>query len=332
LLDMDNGTANNTDHSEYFSFQLSESDSYPFTNDVFIKLTSNYNGPVILIITAQQTGNGFGNICYVNYDCSISSYGGTTFYLTPDGNAPSTISKHEFYWNWTITIIPKCENAQYDACTHTFNTHHCCYVIWDTPVNPMEESWIGVLDVACDDMLNGGTYGTAEEVIVALTTNLYSSGVIYNGGRSLFSDSSNDFKLKSLLEAWPNRNSTNLQMDCRDFANFILVLSTALGIDCHYLNIDFECGGQGETAPLYSIQPAGCEILYYYDNYEWDFHQVVWFNSSVLDASTKINISSSQVNTIMIPVTGMDITDYIGYLTSCTNYTTSINKCNPVYQ
>jgi hypothetical protein len=322
LLILGDGIPNNTDHSEYFSYYLSESQN--IDNYVSINLKSNYNGPIILIITAQQTGNGFGNINYFNDDCYISSIGGTTFYLTPDGNIPNTISKHEFYWNWTITIIPKCENAQYDACTHAFNTHHCCYVLWDTPLEPMDEPWVGVLDKAVE--FAGGAYEYENEVIEALTTNLYSSKAWYNGGIHFTTGNSN-FNLSSLLIHWDSLSI--VEMDCRDFANFLHVLANALGIECVFYKINLDI-----SLSLNCLKPSGWSGDGITCSTKWNFHQFAWCDSMVVDASTMIDIDSNPTGSSPYHIWAlakgdMSLTFYLDKLAEYNISTGITGQCEP---
>lgn len=227
VLTLGDGTSNNTDLSEYFAFYLSSNrNSY-----VDLTISSNCSDPVTLIINANQSGSGLGNMCKVLYNYTISS--GTPIELNFDGAVPATISKYDYYWNWTITAIP-CNTSAYDANTVTQTTHHCCYVLIDEPQTPMDEPWIDVLDYACS-WANGENNSSA--IIQSLTSNLYNYGVTYDGGQHYTSG----YNLNLTLLLSHLSSPSNVEMDCRDFSNFLQVLSNSLGIGCQYNRIDMHC-------------------------------------------------------------------------------------------
>jgi hypothetical protein len=323
LLTLGDGTSNNQTLSEYFYFQLN--DINDITNDVILTLSSNCQNPVILMITAHtDSTDGFGNICYVNYDCTISS-SGTAFYLKPDGAVPNTISKHDFNWHWTITVIPKCNTSLYDACTHTFDTYHCCYMLWDAPIEPMDEPWVGVLDKAVG--FAGGAYEYENEVIEALTTNLYSSKAFYNSSEHFTIPNYTNFNLSLLLVHWDSLNT--VMMDCRDFANFLHVLANALGIDCGYYNVDLD-----EDHYLNCLKPSGWPGDGISCYTKWDYHQFAWYNSMVADASTMIDTDSNPTGSSSYHIWAlakgnMSLSYYLDKLTEYGTGSVQTGKCIP---
>jgi hypothetical protein len=162
ILTLGDGTSNNTDLSEYFAFYLSSNrNSY-----VDLTISSNCSDPVTLIINANQSGSGLGNMCKVLYNYTISS--GTPIELNFDGAVPSSIGKYDFNWNWTITAIP-CNTSAYVANTVTNTTHHCCYVLYDEPQAPEASPKTDILDYACE-----WAYGSTTENQVC--TNILSNG------------------------------------------------------------------------------------------------------------------------------------------------------------
>lgn len=271
------GTPNeNINFSEYFCYHLSEVNT--LSNDIILRLKTNCPDQIMLIITAKQgfSENGFGNISYFNNSCSISTVYGTTFLLTPDGTVPTTISKHDFNWEWTITAIPTCNTSQYDACTFTFQTHHCCYVLWDDPKAPMEEPWLNVLDKAVE--LTGSSYEYEDQVIASITTNLYNSGLNYNSNQTHYDTDDEDtcfFHLNAILDEWS-------YVDCQDCSMLLTCLASSLGTSlCQILRIN---PLNATTFYTKLIDPIGSTS---WQNVSWSFHQVAW-KSGVYDPTAML--------------------------------------------
>jgi len=266
VLTLGDGTSNNTDLSEYFAFYLSSNrNSY-----VDLTISSNCSDPVTLIINANQSGSGLGNMCKVLYNYTISS--GTPIELNFDGTVPATIGKYDYYWNWTITAIP-CNTSAYDANTVTQTTHHCCYVLYDEPQAPMDEPWIDVLDYACS-WASGET--SEYSIIVSITEGAYGNiGKEYYGGGT--------------HAVFPNFNLTGLLADnwadCRDMSAVVQVFSNSLGIQgVQVRRID----GPFAYKPILPVGKTS------WSSSIWNFHQVGYY-SNVFDACLQLDQFSPRI-------------------------------------
>jgi hypothetical protein len=299
ILTLGDGNSNNTNLSEYFAFYLnSNRNSY-----VDLTISSNCTDPVTLIINANQSGSGLGNMCKVLYNYTISS--GTPIELNFDGAVPSTINKYDYYWNWTITAIP-CNTSAYDASTVTQTTHHCCYVLFDEPQSPMDEPWLEVLNYACSwavgqvtdtcavQKITEGIYYMADldgdiDYDWPTGANYYSSGV-----------DKRTFDLNNFISNI--KLSNNVKVNCSDVANLFNIFVNSLGLNGYTKRIIKISPNKFTTNEIDPIGSPGWNTAY------WSYHQFGWFSESVNDACIRVNYSSP-----FLP-TNMDQSTYDYYL------------------
>jgi hypothetical protein len=256
------------------------------TRSIKVRLNAgSYTGLMHLLIKVSYitgTGtDGIGEVCNLfvpNFNAN------SLLTLYPTGNFPASVGAHEFHWHWEIYAIP-INNSNYCAARGTTDTSHHFYTLLAAPQAPMVQPWERVLDYACDW---AGGQSTEPTIITSLTTNLYNSGAKYDGNNHHTIGSKSNLYLTYLLndlDAAP----TNTYMDCRDFANFLHVLSNALGLNgCYHVIYHNNSSCDNVTFQFYYnyLFPAGQSPTRGY----WNFHQVGWYNNSnVADASTQID-------------------------------------------
>jgi hypothetical protein len=272
---------------------------------IWVRFSSNYTGLTHLILKLTiNSGDGIGEICnqfIANY--TIDDY--ITLDLT--GALPSTIGTKFFTWKWEIYGIPE-NSANYCAEWKTTYTDHTYYTLFETPTAPMEIPWVEALDIACNwaDDQNLDT-----DILFELTNHLYNSGYTYESGWNYTSN--NLFNLSDLFLDIAAQN--DIYMDCRDFSNFLLVLSNSLGLNVQYNKI-------GNYSFFYYnyLLPAGFSSSVY--NQTWAFHQIAWYNSSVADASTCLdfdNLPMATPNQWKLCTGDVSLNEYLDKLTEYSN-------------
>jgi hypothetical protein len=264
-----------------------------------VRFNSNCESMHLLINLNVISGNGFGEICnffVVNYEKL------EWITLTLNGTIPNSIGIREFVWEWEIYAIPN--DPDYCSAMSNNETDHGYYTLLVAPQDPMSEPCSCVLDYACD-WASGQT--TSSTIISFLTNSLYNSGVVYDGGTHYTKNSYTNLDLTLLLSHLPNPDE--MEMDCRDFSNFLTVLTNALGAigECNriYMHCDYNY-----------LFPAGWPSKAYPDY--WNYHQVGWYNSKVADAATKIDNDSdptSSPHDWKLAVGDMTLSNYLDKLT-----------------
>lgn len=250
-----------------------------------VKFDSNCSDMHLIINLTVTSGTGIGEIC--NY--VIMNYEDLEeVTLTLDGSIPNNVDVRTFTWEWDIYAITN--EAGYCSATSTNTSTHTYYTLLSTPQDPMDQPWSSVLDFACD-WASGQT--TESTVLTSLTTELYESGIEYHGSDKYTISSFTNLNLSGLLSDL-NDDPGGMQMNCKDFSNFLHVLSNALGMEGEYYIIL-------HTDSSYPNSPYTFEQFYH--NYlfpaghtspdnggNWNYHQVGWYNDwKVADASTKID-------------------------------------------
>lgn len=267
-----------------------------------VKFDSNCNDMHLIINLTVTSGTGLGEICN-QFVCNYEDQDEIT--LTLDGSIPNNVDVRTFTWEWEIYAITN--ESGYCSATSTNYTTHTYYTLLSTPQAPMTEPWSSVLNYACS-WASGESVEAS--VISSITNELYTSGVKWDGGVHYTRGSYTDFYLSDLIDdiSIPG----NVEMDCRDFANFLHVLTNSLGVSGKYNIIDKLSSPYNITYNY--LLPANCSSI---NNGNWDFHQVGWFGIKVADASCKIDNDSnpsSSPNTWKLPVGDMALSTYLDKL------------------
>lgn len=250
---------------------------------VKVKFDSNCDDMQLIINLTVTSGTGIGTLCnhvIMNYEDMQEVT------LTLDGSIPSTVDERQFTWKWEVYGITS--ESGYCSATSTNYTTHTYYTLLSTPQAPMAEPWSSVLEYACD-WASGQS--TESNVLSSLTNELYDCGVEYHGGEHYTKSSFTNLDLTDLLDDLSNPST--VQMDCRDFSNFLHVLSNAVGMDGEYYRI-YHTDTSYPNFPyifqafLYNyLYPAGWPAPD--DGDYWNYHQVGWFDSKVADPAAKID-------------------------------------------
>jgi hypothetical protein len=280
--------------SEKFAYIKEQS-----SRKIQVRFDSNCNDMHLLINLTVTSGTGIGTVCNFfveNYD-KLDDW----VTLTLSGSLPGSVGIRSFTWQWSVYAIPI--DGGYCSATSTNSTIHNYYTLLAAPQAPMAEPWTSVLDYACD-WASGET--TTSDILSSLTENLYNSGVVYDGGQH-YTQGYTYLGLSDLLDDFSDPSS--MQMDCRDFSNFLHVLTNAVGHTVEYNRIDMGCnynylfpaGWPSKASPGY-----------------WNYHQVGWYNSKVADAATKIDNDSdptSSPHDWKLAVGDMTLPNYLDKLT-----------------
>lgn len=277
---------------------------------------------VVVEAYAIQSGQGIGNTNTQWFDFLSSQYSSERT-LTFNGNVPSSIGKRDFTLKW-YAIYP----GPYGELTYWIgNTgSHQHYTLLAAPQSPMTVPWTSVLDYACDWASGESTNSGALE---DLTYELYNCGAEYSPYENYTRGSYTNLDLTDLLDDLSS-NPNNVEMDCRDFSNFLQVLLNSLGGDSEYNRID------RTTYPYYFIYnylyPAGWGSKEYPDG--WNYHQVGWYNSKVADAATKIDNDAdptSSPHSWKLADGDMTLSAYIDKLTETTDVSSVATGTCTVY-
>lgn len=196
------------------------------------------------------------------------SFSTSTFY--------SSVGKRMSAWTWKITHK---DGQALDQHQTIGSTQHNHYTLLNNPQAPFinaEYVWTDLLDYSCQ-WANGHT--TASSCVSALTSSLYNSGVVYDGSPHYASDYSiNLGNILGDLDASPS----GVEMECRDFANFINMLNASIGITSECLKITL-------TPNYYTnhVNSAGTTV---WAPMLFPFHMVsLYDNQYVIDASLRID-------------------------------------------
>jgi len=242
-----------------------------------VKFDSNCSDMHLIINLTVTSGTGIGEVCnhvIMNYEDLQEVT------LTLEGNIPNNVDVRQFTWKWEIYGITN--ESGYCSAKSTNYTTHTYYTVLTTPQSPMAEPWSNVLDYACE-WASGKS--TESDVISSITNSLYNCGVEYDGATH-YTSGYYSLNLSLLLDHLDTPST--VQMDCRDFANFLHVLTNSLGLSGKYNVIN-------NLSPPYDfdynyILPAGLDEEI---TGNWLMHQVGWYNYKVADASAKIDNDSS---------------------------------------
>lgn len=259
------------ERNEPFAYIKSQQD-----RKIKVKFSSEDATTMTLIVDIRCiTGVGPGEAVYKNLgQVNISNYIEITL---SDADVPNTIGKRTYTWEWKVYAIPVGSGCSYMS---TFTTQHTYYTLLATPQAPMSEPWTDVLDYACV-WASGAT--SAPIVISSLTADLYESGIEYTAVNE-YTNQYNELDLTDLLTDIQNLSA--MAMNCADFSNFLHVLSNALGLNSEYAIIDNEINRLLYGFDIKHVLPA-----------DWinprtngfSFHQVVWYDNAVADASLKVD-------------------------------------------
>lgn len=223
-----------------------------------------------LVKATVVEGTGIGNICEF-FIPACNDYT-TTYILEFDGSVPGSVGFNQFTLKWEASALPVASSYCEITCNPVYIIHPM-YVVLSAPQPPMEEPWFDVLNMATS-WANGQT--NMPGVVASITEGLYNSGIVYEPGLH-YSVNRYYFYLTKLLYDW--NHYSYIEMNCSDFANFLHVLTNALGANAGYVFSEFF-----EHNYVY---PAGWDHEAPPDS--WDYHQVGWYNSKVADASLKID-------------------------------------------
>ena len=299
--------------SEPFAYIKNQAD-----RRIKVSFDSNCDEMDLIINLTITDGDGFGTIS--NY--IVSDYSKKEWITLPiNGTVLSTIEIDEFTWEWEIYATPSSHSTYYPK-TSSNNTNHIHYVLYSTPLsNPMSEPWSSVLQIACDWAVG---QANDDDILSIITDSLYNSGVVYDGGLHYTTMDYTSLDLTSLLSDFDDPGSMN--MDCRDFSNFLQVLTNAVGVSVQYNRI-IEFGDEYEIE-CNALLPAGGTVLY--DN-SWNFHQVGWYDSQVADAATKIDNDSSpdiSPHSWKLPIGDMTFNEYESKLSKIPIRSEEVGKCS----
>ena len=267
-----------SDPAAYIKGQSTRKISVEFEDENEYEITVHL---LVTITKSGGTGDAIGTVCNIfipNY--LLGSREDRPIQLT--GDLPEAVGKHQFEWEWEIYAIPVNEPG-YSAGWNTSNTQHTYYTLLDTPHAPMSQPWIGVLDLACS-WADNQNYDIG--VLKKLTYGLYNCGVTYDQDVSHTNGYTN-LNLSSLLSELTQPE--NVEMDCKDFANFLHVLSRSLGVATKYLRIAWVPYIGESPFEHYYLLPAGHNDNEVVAPANWFFHMVGWYNSKVADASTQLD-------------------------------------------
>jgi hypothetical protein len=246
-----------------------------------VRFNSNCESMHLLINLNVISGNGFGEICnffVVNYEKL------EWITLTLNGTIPNSIGIRKFVWEWEIYAIPN--DPDYCSAMSNNETDHGYYTLLVAPQDPMSEPWSCVLDYACD-WASGQS--TNSSVLNALTTDLYTSGLIYDGEQSHYHFDQLPYPTKVIFDLSDFLNDW-FKADCQDCAMFLSILSSSIGASLtqtrriegpFYLEEILSIG-----RPFWNWTEQG-EV-------EWVFHHIGWLNN-VYDPSVLLKRSSPYI-------------------------------------
>ncbi len=253
-------------------------------------------------------GTGIGDLPKQNVYFG-SNHQSSYITFTANGSTPTSVGIRSFRWDWYVEYDEEQEKAQKTTQTLWIETTgpHTYYTLLAAPQSPMSEPWTEVLDYSCDWARNKSSTSSA---LSELVEELYNYGVTYDGGSHYTRNSYTNLDLTNLLNDLPNPSS--VEMDCRDFSNFIQVLLNSIGGQCQYNRIDRTSYPYFFTTNY--ILPANGN----WGTVNWNYHQVGWNNSKVADASLKIDNDSdptSSPHSAKLARGDMSLSSYIDKLT-----------------
>ena len=224
---------------------------------------------LVTLTKSGGTGDAIGTVCNIfipNYP--LGSREDRPIQLT--GDLPDAVGKHQFEWEWEIYAIPVNEPG-FSAGWNTSNTEHTYYTILAAPIEPVEEPWANVLDLACSWAANADT---EQEILAGVTVgayNYFSTIKEYTGGSdNVLHD---QFNLTQFLSSG--------YANCEDMSAVVQVFTWMLGgTETEILTINNKVP---DVQDFYykRIKPIGSSS--WWENGKWNFHQVGWLNN-VYDA------------------------------------------------
>jgi hypothetical protein len=231
---------------------------------------------------STDSGGSLGNIL----KATVSFLNGTSGWVavTLAGATTNCVAKTVETWRWKIENINGSGSA---AMSLNESGPHTIYTLlgepqapWDNTADSQRNAWVVVLDRPCT-WATGST--NAAHLVSKVTTNSYSMpDVTYDGGQHFTFPDKNQFHLKALLAALAGGGA--VQMDCRDFANWVHALTASVGVASQYRVVQRMPGNDGFDYNY--LLPSGHAA---WSTGWWNFHQFGWWNGRVCDASTKLD-------------------------------------------
>ncbi|MBN2636284.1 MAG: hypothetical protein JXR61_08435 [Prolixibacteraceae bacterium] len=252
--------------------------------EVMFEYENTFPGKAHLLLTLTKsdgTGAPIGTVCNLfipNYE-----FGGEYISIQLQGDLPAVVGKHEFEWEWEIYAIPVNEPG-YSAGWNTSNTEHAYYTLLAAPIEPVEEPWANVLDLACSWAANADTEQEVLAVVTVGAYNHFDTIKEYDAGTS--SAMYVSFDLTSFF--------TNNTVNCEDMSAAIQVFTWMLGgTETEVMVINDK--NMSQTFEYKKIKPIGKD---WEENGTWYFHQVGWLNNVydaciMLDSVPRVPVNES---------------------------------------
>jgi hypothetical protein len=150
----------------------------------------------------------------VDFWVGIPFFSDGPYYFQAANNTVNYVAKKTVTWQWKVRNINGSGSSEVNFDT---SGPHTIYVLLGSPQAPMAEPWADVLDYSCD-WASGKT--TPSSAVTAVTNRLHTCGVTYDPWDHYTTGSYTDLDLSSLLIDLII-NPDDVEMDCRDFSNFI---------------------------------------------------------------------------------------------------------------
>ena len=219
-------------------------------------------------------------------------------------------------WQWRVSDLNGGNSPEVNI---NISGPHIIYEVFAEPEAPMEEPWTEVLDYACTWAKDKKT---PSSVVESLVTSINSDSTLIYDGMQHYTSGYVDFNLTQLLNdiktAKESDETIQVEVDCRDGANWFHVLSSSLGIFAQYKVID------RTTDPYFFIYNWILPLGKDWTTGAWNFHQIGWWNSMVADPVLKLDNDDDPTTSPHIPklVVG-DVTQsqYIDKLTETPDVT-----------
>ncbi len=182
-------------------------------------------------------------------DVSFSSATSDLATYTSTGVSFPSMGTYYTDWGWRVFKI---NGVQQTPTISIDGTYFDYYVVHQTPVAPMQEPWVGVLEKSCT-WANGET--TVSGIASEIADNLYSSGFNYEhiGGRRQYGSAS-EFYLSYFLSDY----GTGAYANCLDMAKAVVCFSNAVGCSLLVRTYGrFDGTGNPLDHPVNCIDPIG---------------------------------------------------------------------------
>lgn len=157
---------------------------------------------------------------------------------------------------------------------------------------------------------------TPLDVVSATVEEVYDSGLVYDGGQHYTYPGKFQFHVSDLLSDLESGGAD--YADCRDFANWLHVLTGSVGVYAQYRVLD------RTTSPYYFTTNYILAAQGSWTTCDWNFHQVGWWSSKVADASLQVDNdadAASPPHTPKLSKGDMTQSEYIDKLTETPDVT-----------